>query len=69
MSKKLQLWIRAALVRAAKTIAQSAIAAIGTTAVLSEINWLMVASTALLSGLLSLLTSIAGLPEVKATLE
>lgn len=69
MSKKLKLWIRAALVRAAKTIAQSAIAAIGTTAVLSEINWLMVASTALLSGLLSLLTSIAGLPEVKATLE
>lgn len=69
MSKKLKLWLRAALVRAAKTIAQSAIAAIGTTAVLSEVNWLMVVSTALLSGLLSLLTSVAGLPEVKATLE
>ena len=69
MSGKLKLWLRAALVRAVKTIAQSAIAAIGTTAVLSEVNWLMVVSTALLSGLLSLLTSVAGLPEVKATLE
>lgn len=69
MSGKLKLWVRAALVRAAKTIAQSAIAAIGTTAVFSEVNWAMVAGTALLSGLLSLLTSVAGLPEVKATLE
>ncbi len=69
MSQKLKIWLRAAVVRAVKTIAQSAIAAIGTTAVLSEVNWIMVASTALLSGLLSLLTSVAGLPEVKTALE
>ena len=69
MSQKLKIWLRAAVVRVVKTIAQSAIAAIGTTAVLSEVNWIMVASTALLSGLLSLLTSVAGLPEVKTALE
>ena len=69
MSQKLKIWLRAAVVRAVKTIAQSAIAAIGTTALLSDVNWIMVASTALLSGLLSLLTSVAGLPEVKTALE
>ena len=59
-------WFRAAIIRAVKTVAQSAIATIGTSAVLSSINWYLVLSTALLAGLLSLLTSIAGLPEVDA---
>lgn len=58
-------WIKAAGVRAVKTIAQTAIATIGTTAVLSEVEWLTVVSASLLAGLLSLLTSIAGLPELK----
>ena len=62
MTKK---WWKAAGVRAVKTVAQAAVAAIGTTAMLSEVNWLVVGSTALLSGVLSLLTSIAGLPEVE----
>ena len=61
MTKK---WWKAAGVRAVKTVAQAAVAAIGTTAMLSEVDWLVVASTALLAGVLSLLTSIAGLPEV-----
>ena len=58
-------WWKAAGVRAVKTVAQSAVAAIGTTALFSEVNWLVVGSTALLSGVLSRLTSIAGLPEVE----
>lgn len=58
-------WIKAAGMRALKTVAQTAIATIGTSAVMSEVNWVMVGSTALLSGILSLLTSLAGLPEVK----
>ena len=58
-------WIKAAGIRAVRTVAQSAIAAIGTTALFSEVDWKIVASTALLSGVLSLLTSIAGLPEVE----
>ena len=58
-------WFKAALIRALKTVAQSAIATIGTTAMLSEVDWVIVTSTALLAGLLSILTSIAGLPEVK----
>ncbi len=58
-------WWKAAGVRAVKTVAQAAVAAIGTTAMLSEVDWLVVGSTALLSGVLSLLTSIAGLPEVE----
>lgn len=57
-------WWRAAGIRAVKTIAQTAIATIGTAAVLSEINWLAVASASVLAGILSLLTSVAGLPEV-----
>ena len=58
-------WVKAAAVRALKTIAQTAVATIGTTAVMAEVDWLMVASASLLAGVLSILTSIAGLPEVK----
>lgn len=59
-----KLWIKAAGVRAIKTIAQSAVAAVGTSAMMGDVNWLAVASTAALAGILSLLTSVAGLPEV-----
>ena len=58
-------WWKAAGIRAAKTVAQSALAAIGTSAAIGEVNWLLVASSATLAGLLSLLTSVAGLPELK----
>ena len=58
-------WLKAAAIRAIKTVAQTAVATIGTAAVIGEVDWLMVGSAALLSGVLSLLTSIAGLPEVK----
>jgi len=61
MSKQ---WIKAAVIRAIKTIAQSAIAAMGTAVVLGEVNWVYVASASVLAGVLSILTSIAGLPEV-----
>lgn len=58
-------WIKAAGVRAIKTVAQTAVATIGTTAVMAEVDWLMVASASALAGILSLLTSLAGLPECK----
>lgn len=58
-------WIKAAGVRALKTVAQTAIATIGTAAVVNEVNWAMVLSASALAGVLSLLTSIGGLPEVK----
>ncbi|RKD28603.1 MULTISPECIES: holin [Lacrimispora] len=58
-------WIRAAGIRAIKTMAQTAVAAIGTTAVISGVDWALVGSTAALAGIMSLLTSIAGLPELK----
>lgn len=58
-------WIKAAGIRALKTVAQTAVATIGTTAVMSEVDWVMVASASALAGVLSLLTSIAGLPELK----
>lgn len=58
-------WFKAAAVRAIKTIAQTAVATIGTAAVLSEINWQMVVSASIVAGILSLLTSVAGLPEVE----
>lgn len=61
----MRTWWKAALVRALKTVAQTAVATIGTTAVIEQVNWLVVGSSALLAGFLSLLTSVAGLPEVK----
>ena len=62
MSKE---WWKYAGIRAVKTICQTAIASIGTSAVLSDVNWIMVASASVLAGILSLLTSLAGIPEVK----
>ena len=65
MSEKIKRWIKCAGVRAIKTIAQTAVATIGTSAVIGDVNWIMVASASCLSGILSILTSIAGLPELK----
>lgn len=64
MKTKLKNWIKAAGIRAVKTVAQTAVATIGTAAVLGDVNWVMVGSAAVLAGVLSLLTSIAGLPEL-----
>jgi hypothetical protein len=63
--KNWKTWLKAAGVRAVKTIAQTAVATIGTSAVMGEVNWVAVGSASLLAGILSLLTSVAGLPEVK----
>ena len=60
-----KLWFKCAGIRAIKTVAQTAIATIGTSAVLSDVNWLLVLSASVLAGILSLLTSLAGIPEVK----
>ena len=65
MSDKTKKWIKAAGVRAVKTVAQTAVATIGTAAALGNVDWIMVASASALAGILSILTSIAGLPEVK----
>lgn len=65
MTEYMKKWAKAAAVRAVKTIAQAAIAAIGSSAALGDVNWILVSSTAALAGVLSLLTSVAGLPEVK----
>ena len=62
MSKK---WLKAAGIRALKTVAQTCIAMIGTAALMDQVNWLAVLSASVLSGVLSLLTSIAGLPEAR----
>ena len=61
-----KLWFKAAAIRAIKTVAQTAVATIGTSAVMGAVDWIMVGSASLLAGILSMLTSIAGLPEVKA---
>ena len=58
-------WLKAAGVRAIKTVAQTAVATIGTSVAMGEVNWVMVGSASLLAGILSLLTSVAGLPEVQ----
>lgn len=63
--KNFKQWLKCATVRAIKTIAQTAISTIGVTAMLDEVNWVAVVSASLLSGILSMLTSISGLPEVK----
>lgn len=65
--KNWKVWIKAAGIRAIKTVAQTAVATIGTSTVIGSVNWIVVASTAALAGLLSLLTSVAGLPEVTAS--
>ena len=65
MKTNFKSWAKAAGVRALRTVAQAAIAAIGSTAMFSEVDWIVVGSTALLAGILSVLTSVAGLPEVE----
>ena len=65
MKNNFKKWVKCAGIRAIKTIAQTAVATIGTSAVLDEVNWLVVLSASALAGILSILTSIAGLPEVK----
>ena len=58
-------WLKAAGIRAIKTVAQTAVATIGTEAVINQVNWLMVVSASALAGVLSMLTSVAGIPEVE----
>lgn len=69
MSEKAKKWIKAAGIRAIKTVAQSAIGVIGAAAVMGDVNWSMVFSAAVLAGIVSLLTSIAGLPEIESQKE
>lgn len=62
--KNFRIWVKAAGIRAVKTVAQTAVATIGTSAIIADVNWKVVVSSAILAGVLSLLTSVAGLPEV-----
>lgn len=65
MKERFLKWFGAAGIRAIKTVAQTAVATIGTSAVMGEVNWIVVGSASLLAGILSLLTSVAGLPELR----
>ena len=67
MTRNFKKWLRAALVRALKTFAQTAGATIGTSALIKDVDWVMVCSASILATLLSLLTSMGGLPEIKAS--
>lgn len=69
LSSHVKAWCKAAAVRAVKTVAQTAAATVGTAVLLSEVNWLVLLSASALAGVLSLLTSLAGLPELKETAE
>lgn len=66
-SSKQKIWLKAAAIRSIKTIAQTAVATIGTAAVMNEVNWVAVLSASVLAGILSVLTSVAGLPEVEGS--
>lgn len=66
MNKNIKTWLKAAGIRAVKTVAQTAAASIGAAAIISDVNWVVVLSASALAGVLSLLTSVAGLPEIKA---
>lgn len=65
MNRNLLKWFKCAGIRALKTVAQTAVATIGTTTAMGDVNWVLVGSTSLLAGILSLLTSVAGLPEME----